>query len=89
VRVIALENGDAKALIVAFDLDKALYPAENLARISERTGIPVENLLFSAHTPIRLQSPGTGQRNPSMIRASSRRKFRKLPGSTSSKFVKH
>jgi neutral ceramidase len=46
VRVIALGNGDAKALIVAFDLDKALYPAENLARISERTGIPVENIFF-------------------------------------------
>jgi neutral ceramidase len=60
VRVIAVGSGSAKALIVAFDLDKAPYPAENLALLSEHTGIPQENILyFSVHNHT---SPITGFR---------------------------
>lgn len=51
VRVIAVGDGTNNALIIAFDLDKALYPKENLAKISERTGIPEEHIFFfSVHT---------------------------------------
>jgi hypothetical protein len=51
VRVIALGDGETKALVVALDVGKAPRPAENLARISARTGIPEENIFFFAsHT---------------------------------------
>jgi neutral ceramidase len=60
VRVIAVSNGENKALMIAFDLDKALYPAENLAIISKRTGIPENNIFFfSTHTHT---APITGYR---------------------------
>ncbi len=60
LRVIAVGQGESKALIIGFDLDKALHPAENLAVISERTGIPQENILyFSTHTHT---APVTGSR---------------------------
>lgn len=60
VRVIAVGDGENKALMVAFDLDKAPCPAENLAKISERTEIPQEHiLLFSTHTH---SAPITGYR---------------------------
>jgi neutral ceramidase len=60
VRAIALGDGENRALIVAFDLDKALHPAENLATIAERTGIPEENIfLLSTHTH---SAPVTGYR---------------------------
>ncbi len=65
VRVIAVGDGRTKALIIAFDLDKAPYPAENLAKISERTGIPQENIFyFSTHNHTcsghRVPPRGTG-----------------------------
>lgn len=51
VRVIAIGDGENKALIVAFDLDKAPYPAENLENISKKTKIPIENIFFlGTHT---------------------------------------
>lgn len=51
VRVIAIGDGQNKALIISFDLDKAPYPAENLEKISEQTGIPQENIfLLGTHT---------------------------------------
>ncbi len=60
VRAIAVGDGESRALMIAFDLDKAPYPAENLARISERTGIPEDNIfLFSTHTHT---APITGYR---------------------------
>jgi neutral ceramidase len=60
VRAIAIGNGSAKALMVGFDLDKAPYPAENLALLSEHTGIPQENIFyFSVHNHT---SPVTGFR---------------------------
>lgn len=60
VRVIAVGDGEHNALMIAFDLDKAPYPAENLVRISKRTGIPEENIFFfSTHTHT---APITGYR---------------------------
>lgn len=48
VRVIALSDGENKALIVSFDLAGAPDPQKNLKLISERTGIPEENILYIA-----------------------------------------
>ena len=60
VRASAVGHGENMALMIAFDLDKAPYPAENLAKISERTGIPEENIFFfSTHTHA---APITGYR---------------------------
>lgn len=51
LRVIALSDGENKALIVGFDLDKAPRPEENLRALTEATGIPEENILyFGIHT---------------------------------------
>lgn len=51
LRVIALSDGENKALIVSFDLDKAPRPEENLKALRETTGIPEENILyFGIHT---------------------------------------
>ena len=51
LRVIAFSNGESKALIVSFDLDKAPQPEAFLSKLSESTGIPVENILyFGIHT---------------------------------------
>jgi len=61
VRVIALSAGENQALLIAFDLDKAPYPAEHIAQISTRTGIPEENISFlSIHTHT---APVTGFRS--------------------------
>jgi hypothetical protein len=60
VRAIAVGDGENKALLIAFDLDKAPYPAENIAKISERSGIPEKNIFFfSIHTHT---APITGYR---------------------------
>ena len=51
LRVIALSDGESRALIVSFDLDKAPQPEENLKALSETTGVPEENILyFGIHT---------------------------------------
>ncbi len=51
LRVIALSDGENRALIVGFDLDKAPRPEENLKALTEATGIPEENILyFGIHT---------------------------------------
>ncbi len=60
VRAIAVGDDENKALMIAFDLDKAPHPAENIAKISERTGILEENIFFfSIHTHT---APITGYR---------------------------
>lgn len=60
VRAIAVGDGENKALLIAFDLDKAPYPAESLAKISAGSGIPEENIFFfSTHTHT---APITGYR---------------------------
>ena len=51
LRVIALKSDGEMSLIVAFDLDKAPQPKLWLPKLSERTGIPEERILyFSTHT---------------------------------------
>lgn len=51
LRVVALRSGDNSALIVAFDLDKAPEALVWLPEIAEKTGIPLEQILyFSTHT---------------------------------------
>ncbi len=51
VRVIALKNDGEIWLICGFDLDKAPNPAESMAAISGKYGIPEENITFCAiHT---------------------------------------
>jgi hypothetical protein len=60
VRVIYLENGDGKALLVSYDLDKAPYPDEWVVELSEITGVAQENILYAAiHTH---SAPITGYR---------------------------
>lgn len=50
-RVIAVQSGDTKALIVAFDLDKAPEPLTWLLELAQHTGIPEERILyFATHT---------------------------------------
>lgn len=51
LRVIAIENAGAKALIVSFDLDKAPEPATWLPELAAHTKVPEENILyFGTHT---------------------------------------
>ena len=51
LRVIALENGGNRALIVAFDLDKGPQPVTWIPELAAHTGIPEENILyFGTHT---------------------------------------
>ena len=62
LRVIAFGNGEEKALVVGFDLDKAPRPEENLKALTEVTGIPEERILyFGIHTHT---APLTGPRPP-------------------------
>ena len=51
LRVLAFSDGLHRALVVAFDLDKAPNPAEWLPLLQERTGIPTENITYiGTHT---------------------------------------
>lgn len=51
VRTIAFRSEESTVLFISFDLDKAPNPAESLAAISEKTGIPKKNILFfGVHT---------------------------------------
>ena len=51
LRVIALAQGEQKALLVSFDLDKAPTPEANLQALSEATGVSAENILYiGTHT---------------------------------------
>jgi neutral ceramidase len=60
VRAIAVGSGETQALLIAFDLDKAPYPGETLAKISASTRVPEENIFFfSIHTHT---APITGYR---------------------------
>ena len=60
VRVMALDNGSERSLIIGFDLDKAPYPLENMTKISTEHKLSMENILyFSIHTHT---APLTGNR---------------------------
>lgn len=60
LRVIALSNGDTRALLVVYDLDKATNPVEWTELIERETGIPAGNILYMAiHTHT---APITGYR---------------------------
>jgi len=51
LRVISLQCGDDKALIISFDLDKAPRPSEWLPELAAHTGIPEERILYiGTHT---------------------------------------
>lgn len=51
LRVLAFSDGLQKALIISFDLDKAPNPESWLREISQRTGIPEENIIYlGTHT---------------------------------------
>lgn len=74
VRVIAIGNGKDTALFIQYELDQAPFPAETLAAIHKKYGIPEENIfLLGNHghaapvTGIRLAEPGRNQ-----MRASAR-----------------
>ncbi len=45
-RVIAIQNGEQKCLLVAFDLDKAPNPQTGIDELSRRTGVPKENIIY-------------------------------------------
>jgi hypothetical protein len=60
LRVIAIGNGQETSLIVSFDLDKATNPPVYVQKLSEATGVKVENILyFAIHTHT---APVTGPR---------------------------
>lgn len=60
LRVLALQTGQDKALIVVFDLDKATNPDTWTALLERETGIPSDNILYLAiHTHT---APLTGYR---------------------------
>ena len=51
LRVVWLERGDQKAMLIGFDLDKAPNPSPWLDEISKMTGVPEENIIyFGTHT---------------------------------------
>lgn len=51
LRVMALKSGETTLLFVSFDLDKAPYPQTWMEALSERFGVPEENISYSAtHT---------------------------------------
>lgn len=61
LRVIVLSDGFKKLLFISFDLDRPIDSQFNLPIISEHTGIPVENILYTAiHTH---SAPGDKRRN--------------------------
>lgn len=60
VRALCVEADGNRVLIVDFDLDKAPYPTEWIAKISEETGIPEDNVMYiGIHTHT---APLTGYR---------------------------
>lgn len=60
VRALCVEADGNRGLIVDFDLDKAPYPAEWIAKISEETGIPEDSVMYiGIHTHT---APLTGYR---------------------------
>ena len=60
LRVLAFQSGEAKALIIVYDLDKATNPKEWTRRIEDETGVPADNILYLAiHTHT---APLTGYR---------------------------
>lgn len=60
LRVLYLCSGEKKAMIVVFDLDKATDPEEWTALLQEKTGVPAENIVYTAiHTHT---APLTGYR---------------------------
>lgn len=60
VRTLALKSGEDTALFVEIEVDKAPYPAEVLKAISDKYGIPQENIFyFSTHVHC---VPSTGYR---------------------------
>ncbi len=51
LRVIAMSDGENRALIISFDLDKAPNPITWMPELSEHTGIPIENISYmGTHT---------------------------------------
>ena len=46
VRAISVMAGSQKFLLITFDLGGAPNPGKNLAAITEKTGIPEENIFF-------------------------------------------
>ena len=61
LRVMAFSDGCEKALVIAFDLDKAPNPKTWIPMISEAAGVPEENIIYiGTHThsaPITTQRP--------------------------------
>ncbi len=51
LRVLAIDNGESKVLIISFDLDKSPNPKEWLAILSAKFDIPEENIIYvGTHT---------------------------------------
>ena len=81
VRVIALECGGKRMLLVSFDLDKAACPQENLEALELETGIPSESILFiGIHThsaPVTGYRPHEGPnfiaRKPQIVKETTKR----------------
>lgn len=67
LRVISLKNGEDRALLVTFDLDKVPCPEEYLKALAASTGVPEDNILLAAihtHTaPIAGERPNEGPNN--------------------------
>lgn len=62
LRVLYLTNQSEQALLVGFDLDKAVQPEKYIKLLSEATGVPNDHILyFAIHTHT---APLTGPRKP-------------------------
>lgn len=46
VRVIALQSGNQKMLLIGYDLDKAPFPVEYVKEVEKETGVPAENMFY-------------------------------------------
>lgn len=67
LRVLAFSNGEHKALVISFDLDKAPNPAQWIPEVAQRTGVPEENIVYiGTHThsaPLTTKRPREDKRN--------------------------
>lgn len=70
-RTVAIKAGRNTVLFIGLDLDKAPYPAETMKAISEKYGIPEENITYygihSHSTPVVGDRPGEKFNNTYLI----------------------
>lgn len=81
VRVISLQSGSQRLLLVSFDMDKASCPGENMETLEKETGVPKDAILFiGIHThsaPITgdrtLEGPNDLKKKPKIVQETTKR----------------